>query len=177
MNSCPHTYCLTCLSQLQQDGVFVCAVDRRTSRGFDDPDQISRGYYYELRVKCKWHRFGCDEEKMIGSEGPHERDCKFNGVMSRSCPQACGYAGPQVLADGEDHNCVHYLKNLMRAEELRHDQQIRTLNRKLEQMEENFKADNESLRSRADLFEKEAYKILDQYHDLKFGRCAGGGDA
>lgn len=112
---CQHVFCLTCLNKLQnEDGEFECPMDRKKWLEFSEPNQFFKDMYFDIQIRCQWHRFGCEETLVIGSEQTHELEkCRFSGFISRPCPRACGFTGPQISDQGMEHDCVHYLKDLM----------------------------------------------------------------
>lgn len=165
---CGHIMCQECLHHLRNEaGSFLCPLDRQESVTFDEPHQFFRESYYELRIKCQWHRFGCPEAMVIGWEGQHEQKCDANGHLVTTCPAGCGYTGPRVRPDdGLDHNCVSFLKDEMRIREQEHARRVYRLERRNDDLVEEIRAAQDKVK----LVEEQRDVYVEKYYDETAGR-------
>lgn len=154
---CQHHLCLTCLNGCLTDGCLPirCPVCRKISSAFEPPKLFFRDTYKDHMIKCKWHKYGCDVLKVIGEEKKHEAECKLSGRLPRVCVQNCGYTGPLVDEDDNEHSCVHYLKS-----------QIQILNMEAEEQKQNF--EKEIQRQKLALLQSEVTRKLEHSDSLFF---------
>lgn len=154
---CQHHLCLTCLNGCLTNGSLpiLCPVCRKSSHAFKTPQLFFRATYKNSMIKCKWHKYGCDVVKVIGEEKKHESECGLSGRLPRVCDQNCGYTGPLVDEDDNEHNCVQYLKS-----------QITIL--KMEAEEEKQKLEKEIRKQKMALLQSEVTRKLEQDDSVFF---------
>ena len=170
-----HMLCRACVPS-DASAAVVCPLDRQTCT-FKQPHQYFRSNYTELKIRCQWSRYGCQQLLMIGCEARHEAECPFNGLITRECD--CGFVGPRITSDGEEHDCVSFLKESNRQLTQATRLEVERLERQLERRTERLEQEIQFLKETCDLAKQQRNRAYDALCRLQLEcRChCGSGDA
>lgn len=104
---CEHLFCKSCISSVRknEDGQILCPLCKvEIHKEPKQPHRFMLNLWKELKLKCKWHKEGCQKELTVEENSKHTEECEHNPENKNKC-ERCG--GKQT----DEHDCVNHLKN------------------------------------------------------------------
>lgn len=102
---CEHIFCLQCIEEQAIEGGY-CILDKMhiDAQTLREPQNEIQFTISQLKIKCDFNQFGCQEIIDLSFLKIHRMNCEFHPQKKSKCTN-CGVIKPKM----QDHNCFEFL--------------------------------------------------------------------